>query len=364
MNDNLNEIIEDETNEVEATVETNVEANGDLSGFSDINEVNNEEDTTEDTTEDHSPDVQEPTQRIMFGDRAEEMGLTTVAPGTFYYIDQFSEIMYKNVKPVDDVEDVVTPDIPHLAIFTKAIEEDAEWKYQNFISDAYKFLGNATLIDQIKDSIGAIGNAELEERHFSAPNFAEMRHEIVIRNANTIPAVGVVYPMMYITNSYNGTGASTIVFGMQIAESDAVSHFCTEKFGKIKQIHLTGSSTELEAAFGEYVTIFGNNITDMVNENFNNQITETDMMKVLDIIETKAGKKRRELISNELPVIEESADGVAIPWNMTSWQLFLTLTRFTSVETNLNAKRIMENIAERVLIVPEQMSDALKVING
>jgi len=355
MSDNLNEIIEEDSNEVAGTVETNVEANGDLNGFVDINDAGDNE--IDDETEEES-------SRLVFGDRAGNMGLTVLDSSSFYYIDQFSEIMYKNVKPVDDDDDI--PNIPHLAIFTKGLADDDEWNYQNFISDSYKFLGNATLINQIKESIDAIGNAELVERTFMTNDLTKIRHEIIIQNANVVPDVGTVYPMMNITNTYNGTGASRITFGMHIAESNTLmSSFCTERFGKIKQIHLAGASTELSAAFGEYVTIFNDNIVNLIAENFTNQITEDDMLKVLDIIETKAGKKRRELISNDLPVTDETTESVEVtPWSMTSWQLFLTLTRFTSVETNLNSKKILESIAERVLVVPQQMIESLKVING
>ena len=359
MEDNLNEIIEENTNNVEATVETTVEANGNLDGFADIN------DTGDEIVEDTETIIEEPTTEtpavITFGDRAVNMGLSVLSGQSFHYSDVFSEIMYKNVKPIDETE---VPTIPHLAIFTKGVEENDEWNYQNFISDSYKFLGNATLIDQIKESIGSIGDVNLVERTFMSFDLCKIRHEIIIQNANVVPDVGTIYPMMNITNTYNGTGASRITFGMQIAESDELmSSFCTEKFGKIKQIHLAGASTELSAAFGEYVNIFSDNIVSLIDENFTNTLTEEDMLKVLDIIETKAGKKRRELISNELPVTAEG-DQQAADWSMTSWQLFLALTRFTSVEDNLNSKKILENIAERVLIVPGQMIEALKVING
>lgn len=369
MSDNLNEIIEEPGNEeVAGTVETTVEANGDLDGFADITDTNDDEvvETPETNVVEEVVEVA-PVVKPNFGDRAVDMGLAVLAPGSFHYADQFSEIIYKNLKTLGDSGIVDDEEISHLAIFTKGVDEDSEWKYQNFISDAYKFLGNATLIDQIKASIVSVGNADLIERNFMTPNNTKVRHEIIINNPSVVPGVGTVSPMMNISNSYDGTGASLIVFGMHINESDVLSSaFCTERFGKIKQIHLTGSSTELSAAFGEYVTIFGENIVDMIAENFENQITESDMMKVLDIIEAKAGKKRREMISNELPVTDPDAEApaTAVPWSMTSWQLFLTLTRFTSVEENLNSKKIMESIAERVLIVPERMIESLKVING
>jgi len=381
MNENLNELVNDGTTDESAgTIETNVETNGDLTSASGgfampgeettpvvdetvvVNEnVNTEEADSEasgeepDTTETETPT---PAARITFADRAVDMGLAVLPGGTFHYADEFSEIAYKKVATLDGSGIVDNFELSHLAIFTKEAGAEQDWKYQNYVSDAYKFLGNATLINQIKESIQAVGDAELIERSFMDPSHTKIRHEIVISNPSTIDQVGTVYPMLNISNTYNGTGASRITFGMNIAESANVrSAFCTEKFGKIKQIHLSGAATELTTAVGDFINVFGANIEDMISENFNNHITEADMMKVLDKIPSKG---RREKIAAELAPAEE---GVA-SWSMTNWQLFLALTRFTSVEENLNAKVLMENIAERVLIVPQQMLDSLAAING
>ncbi len=337
---NLNEIAREDNESEEGLIEENVQVNGSLG---------NEDDEDDETS-----------NRLLFEDRAIEMGLTVLPGGTYHYSDEYSEVAYKKVKTLEDSGIMDDTILDHLAVFTKAAGPEQDWTKQNFVSDSYKFMGNATLIDQIRESINSVGENELDERTFVAPNFTSIRHEIIIRHANTIQQVGTVFPMMNITNTYNGTGASRIVFGMNIAEYDnVVSSFCTEKFGKIKQIHLSGSSTELETAFGEFVTVFGSNISNLVSDNFNNHITEDDMLKVLDMIEDKAGKKRRDAVSNELPSTEGN-----VSWNMTSWQLFLALTRFTSVEKNINAKKILENITERVLVIPEQMLNALTAING
>jgi hypothetical protein len=80
------------------------------------------------------------------------------------------------------------------------------------------------------------------------------------------------------------------------------------------------------------------------------------MMKVLDMIEKLSGKKRREAIT--AAIVEDQGDGIE-NWSMNSWQLFHSITRFSTLENNLNAKRILEDIAERVLIVPAQMSEAV-----
>lgn len=354
-------------------VETTTEASGDLDLNEFVDVTDDDASTSTDGAAEGSVDASEgqetpaatQTERVSFADRAEAMGLTVMEGGVYHFSDQFSEVAYANLRTgvgsgiVDDVQ------VPQLAIFTKAPGTEQDWKQQQFISDSYKFLGNQTLIDQILGSIEAVGSPVFRQRNFMAPNFAEMRHEIIIQNENTIQEVGTVYPMMLITNSYNGTAAASITFGMYIAtsedENDAQA-FCTERLGKFKQIHLEGSTTDVSASIGEFVTVFNENIGDVVQGSFEHHITEDDMLKVLDVIQAKGGKKRRELIAAEIAP-EEGAEGIET-WSMNAWSLFHALTKFSSVETNLNAKRIIENAVESVLVIPEQMFNALRQING
>ena len=370
MESNTNNVPDtEETGDVVENIESTVEASGDLDNdnleeFVDINAPVEDVVETEETDTEEEVLVVEVVEKITFADRAEAMGLTVLPGGSFHYADDFSEVVYKKNKTLSGSGIVDDFELPHLAIFTKAAGVEHDWKYQNYISDSYKFAGNAAIIDTIKESIALVGDSELQERSFMSPNFAELRHEIVIMNANVVPNAGTVYPMMYITNTYNGTGASRIVFGMNIAESDdVISSFCNEKFGEIKQIHLAGSNTELSATFGDFINVFSENINDMISENFNNLLTESDMMKVLDIVEAKVGKKRRVALETAIATTNEDQEGIET-WSMNSWQLFLALTRFTTVEDNLNAKRIMENITERVLIIPNQMIESLDAINS
>jgi hypothetical protein len=44
--------------------------------------------------------------------------------------------------------------------------------------------------------------------------------------------------------------------------------------------------------------------------------------------------------------------------------MFLAIVRYSSMEPNLNTKRMMENVAESVLVIPERMLNVLKQINN
>ena len=42
-----------------------------------------------------------------------------------------------------------------------------------------------------------------------------------------------------------------------------------------------------------------------------------------------------------------------------AWQVFLAIARYSSLEPNLNAKRLLENAAESVLVIPPRMYEVL-----
>jgi len=360
---NLNEMVEDGSENTEQ-VDVNVEASGDLQNdsladFVDITQTEGDNVNEENATDTTPAPANTPAPRLTFAERAVDMGLTILDEGTYVYEDDFSKIAYKVLKTLEGSDIVGDLVIPDLGIFTSGLEADAEWGYHKSISDSYKFLGNATLINQIKESILAVGNADLEETRFMSGNLCEIRHEIIVKNGHDIPEIGSVFPMLNIKNTYNGSGAAAITFGMSIAAADGVtSSISDEVFGQIKQIHLEGANAELTAKFGDFITIFDDNIQDVVASNFANEVTPEEMMSLLKRIQTKAGKQRSVAFSKEISYEE----GQAI--NMNHWQLFLALTRFTSVERNINQKKAMESVVESVLVLPAEMISSLKAING
>ena len=106
-----------------------------------------------------------------------------------------------------------------------------------------------------------------------------------------------------------------------------------------------------------YVEHFSGNILDLLDANFNTVLTDEDVMGVLDVIE-KTGDRRRNSISTAL--IESSKDDEGVIQPITAWNLFLTITRFSTTERNLNIKNYLENAAERVLVVPHEMMNMVQ----
>jgi hypothetical protein len=73
----------------------------------------------------------------------------------------------------------------------------------------------------------------------------------------------------------------------------------------------------------------------------------------LDLVEN-VGKKRREEVSTFLSDLTKNGQSIS------AWHMFLAIAKFSSVEENLNVKTLMENICERVLVLPVKMMEALK----
>lgn len=296
--------------------------------------------------------------KLTFGDRAEIMGLTPIGEeGCYHYSDIFCEVVYRTLQTRRGADLLDNVMVSPIALFTKSHEDDSEFLYVGIISPSYKFEGNEVLINKIIESIAAVGSPIFSQTTLTPPNFASIRHEIVIQNITNVPQVGDIYPQLTIRNSYDGTKAAHVSFGLAFNDGEQDIRFSSrEKLGYLRQVHIEGSPTTMQAEVGGFVELFGANIGDMVVANFNNQLTQDDMMKVLDMIEKLSGKKRREAIT--AAIVEDQGDGIE-NWSMNSWQLFHSITRFSTLENNLNAKRILEDIAERVLIVPAQMSEAV-----
>jgi hypothetical protein len=72
----------------------------------------------------------------------------------------------------------------------------------------------------------------------------------------------------------------------------------------------------------------------------------------MDLVEV-CGKKKRAEISTFLADATKNNP-------VTNLNLFLAIAKFSAKEGNLNTKILLENIAERVLIVPEKMIRALR----
>lgn len=303
--------------------------------------------------------------RSPFNERAEAMGLdiSLSYKGLYRYSDRYGEVVYRELSPL------TSPDGNHptdemssqlLGIYTKNTDSP-EYIYAGYVSDSYKFIGNDILNQRIRDAIQSVGVPILEENTSLWNNFCRMRNEIIIQSSKSVPQVGDALPVMVINNSYNGTRSATLGFG--IAIDNMGQHLGRSIFGfslgEMRQVHIDSSNTQLSTAVGSYIQVFTENITDMITQSFNSTLTEDQMLSVLDLVEN-LGKKRREKISSILADINPSPQEGVPPPLPSAWQMFLAITRYSSLEPNLNSKRLLENAAESVLVIPPRMYDVLE----
>jgi len=286
-----------------------------------------------------------------------EMGLTLIRPGVYTYSDMFGQVFYKETKTIDNDE------IPYLGMYTRRLprleEESGEPKYICIVSNSYQFTGNQVLNDKIREMVSEIRTPIFRENTLISSSLDSMYHEMIIQNSTNIPQVGDVYPEVIITNSYNGKRAITISFGFVILDGQqnkTLAFGFRTKLSSIKQVHLTSARSSLSAAVGNYVDVFSQNALSLIETNFNTTITDEDLLKVMDLVE-KAGKRKRAELSTHLANVTTENQALS------SWALFNAICKFSTIEKNINTKLLLEDIAERVLVIPAQISEALVVLN-
>lgn len=300
---------------------------------------------------------------LKFSDRAQSMGLniSNSQKGLYSYEDQYGSVVYRQLitDPRQETGDAHATDgisVPMIGIFTKA-PTDLEYKYAGYVSNAYKFIGNDILNERIRESIRSVGMPILKENAIFWDNLCRMRNEIILQSSISVPQTGDVLPVMIVNNSYNGMRAATLSFGLAFNQAAAVSVFGFS-LGEMRQVHIESATTQLSSAVGSYMQVFTDNIVDMITENFNNKITEDQMLGVLDLIEG-IGKKKSEKISSLLKQLTPPTEAGAPPQAPSAWQLFLAIVRYSSLEANLNVKKLLENAAESVLVIPVRMYEVL-----
>ena len=295
-----------------------------------------------------------------FEEQFEQMGLIEKGDGCYFYEDQYSQIVYKKIKTISTSEILNDIEIPYLAIFTRKNNE-SEFVYRSIVSPSYQFIGNDTLNQQLRNSINEVGTPILIEENILNNDLTLMYNQIVISNCHNVPQQGDIYPEIIVRNTYNGTGAANISFGLHMDNfgfgNVGFGFGFKDKISSMRQIHLLNSQTSLSTAIGGYINVFTENISSLITDNFNMVISEEELLSTLDLVE-KIGKNRRKEISSLLEQLSTDSNEP-----MTAWKLFLAIIRFSSVEKNLNAKNLIENIAERVLVVPEQMINSMDEIN-
>ena len=287
-----------------------------------------------------------------FEDRCELMGLENRGDVSFYYSDIYGEVVYKRIITKGDSGIVDDVDIPGLALFVKGVEPDDEFSYRGTLSEQYKFVGNNIINEQIRTSIRDHGSPILRENTYFNTGKTQMFNEIIIQNLTNIPQAGDIYPSLVVKNSYDGTMSCRVAFGLSI-QSESGSVGFSFKIGEMRQIHIQNSDTTIQASVNNYIDSFSVNIVDLIQNSFSHTLTEDNIMETLDLIES-VGKRKREEISKVLTGIVGSRDPESNP-TISAFDMFLAITKYSTVEKNLNVKTMLENIAESVLVIPAQM---------
>ena len=290
-----------------------------------------------------------------FLDKFQEMGLTQTQPNSFTYKDQYSGVRYERIKACD-----TGIEIPALSIWTSGPGEQAAFSFTGIVSMFYNFIGNEKANNIVRQSIGELKTPIFREyTSFNSPRYTTMHNDILIQNQNNISEVGDVYPHVTIRNSYDGKSGIEIAFGLTVLQTNSNlrnSISFRHIMSSFKQIHSQHAKTKLTSAVGGFVNVVSSNILDFVRQNFETQITEEALLSTLDMVE-QIGERRRKNISD---VITEITKGKPF---ISAWDLFLAITRFSTVEKNLNAKILLEDIVEKTLVVPVQMMEMMKKIN-
>jgi len=295
--------------------------------------------------------------REPFAQRAQEMGLDASfnEKGLYTYEDRYSHIAYRQLVTsngnITDLHPTDGQPVPLIAIYTRPAEE-VDYQYVGYVSDFYQFIGNDVLCQRVRDSVASVGMPIMTENTIMSWDNTRLRNEIIIQSSQNHAQAGDVLPVMIVNNSYNGTRAASLAFGISMEYNNDRTIFAFS-LGELRQVHIQNSTTEMRSAVTSYMGVFTENISEMITQSFNSRLSEDDMLAVLDVIE-QYGKKRRDAIS---ALLEEIQPGGGLP---SAWQIFLAIVRYSSFEQNLNVKRLLENAAESVLVIPARMNEVLE----
>ena len=123
------------------------------------------------------------------------------------------------------------------------------------------------------------------------------------------------------------------------------------------------AKTTFSTPIAQYVEIFSKNILEIVEENFNTEITEDHLLTVFDMLE-EVGKKRKLDVSSYLKSIEDFNKEKNIVKKINAFDLFVAISYFSTIEKNVNIKSLLEDIAEKVLVIPVEIQNVLNTLKG
>jgi hypothetical protein len=317
-----------------------------------------------------------------FEEKAAEMGLDCehANHGLYSYSDRFGDVVYRTLvtqsAPTHDLScslenlaDLDTEDTeddeqythetdsftaPHIAIFTKK-PDWSNFRYCRCISHVYKFQGHDVVTEKVKQSLrslseGVEDDVLYDEDVYLSSDMCVLRNYITIMNRNHAQESGNIHPTLIVGNSYDGSRAATIQFGLSVREENRKSNFAF-KLGTMRMVHSQYSVTTLTYGIGSYLGGFANSIEDMITMNMGMELTEDNIFAVLEGIDKLSEKKRSGL--------QEYLDEVRNEGTLNNWQFFLAIIRYSCLQRNINLKKLLENVAEAILVLPQEMMDSL-----
>jgi hypothetical protein len=301
---------------------------------------------------------------MSFRERAQAMGLNISGAykGLYSYSDIYSEVIYRQAQCGFVEEDPEPPHqtdgtiIPVIAVFSKR-DGMTEYLYIGKVSEEYQFVGNQTLVNSIKQSIIS-GSLEVSHEY---PNLtfdlSKFRNDILLSSTVEVREAGDVLPCIIVQNGYNGTKAASVSYGISFMH-DTQRLIYGFKLGEMRMVHLASVDTTVRESVTAYVTSFRENITDVIRNSFNTRLTEEQMLGTLDVLES-IGKRKADDVKAILQEMTVGNPAGSLP---TSWQMFVSIIKYASMHPNINVRRMMENAAESVLVIPQRMLDTLKAI--
>jgi hypothetical protein len=305
-----------------------------------------------------------------FSERAEEMGLdiSGAHKGLYSYEDRYSKIAYRSLGSIDlqileEDENQRHPtdglSCPMIGIWASPVDSD-NYTYIGYVSQMYKFVGNQPLIDRVRLALLDVGTPILNTNIILHGDLSAVREEIVLQSSLSSQQAGDIHPVMIIGNSYNGQRSASVGFGISIDGGEIVGNTIFGfSLGEMKMVHVESSNTRLTSGINLYLEVFNDHIVDMIDRTFQTQLTEEQMFGTLDVIE-KYGKRRASKITDILTSLQPAPVEGQPPPLPSAWNVFLAITRYCALEPNLNMKRMLENIAESVLVVPTRMLEVLQ----
>ena len=304
-----------------------------------------------------------------FSDRAQAMGLdiSGAHKGLYSYEDRYSKIAYRSLGSVEiytEEENQRHPSdglsTPMMGIWTSPVNDPPDYTYVGYVSQLYKFIGNAPLIDRVRGSLTEVGTPILNTNIMLLDDLTAIREEIVLQSSLSSQQAGDIHPVMIIGNSYNGQKSASVGFGIAVDGGEVIGNTIFGfSLGEMKMVHVESSNTRLTSGINLYLEVFNDSIIEMIDRTFQTQLTEEQMFGTLDVIE-KYGKRRASKITDILTSLQPAPVEGQPPPLPSAWNVFLAITRYCALEPNLNMKRMLENIAESVLVVPTRMLEVLE----